>query len=90
MANFYRRFIPTAAQLLRPLTDAVKGGQAAAVDWTPAMAAAFQHVKDKLCSAVELAHLEADTEVFLAVDASGTHVGAALQQRARGLVATLF
>jgi hypothetical protein len=79
MANFYRRFIPAAAQVLRPLTDAVKGGQAAAVDWTPAMAAAFQPVKDKLCSAVELAHPEADAEVFLAVDASGTHVGAVLQ-----------
>jgi cleavage and polyadenylation specificity factor subunit 1 len=87
MVNFYRRFMPTAAQVLRPLTDAVKGGQAAAVDWTPAMAAAFQRVKDRLCSAVKLAHPEANAEVFLAVDATGTHVGAVLQQRACGLVA---
>jgi Reverse transcriptase (RNA-dependent DNA polymerase) len=26
MANFYRRFIPAAAQVLKPLTDALKGG----------------------------------------------------------------
>jgi Reverse transcriptase (RNA-dependent DNA polymerase) len=64
MANFYRRFIPAAAQVLRPLTDAVKGGQASSVDWTPEMAAAFQLVKDRLCGAVELAHPEADAEVF--------------------------
>jgi hypothetical protein len=87
MANFYRRFIPAAAQVLKPLTDAVKGGQANSVDWTPDMATAFQQVKKRLCSAVELAHPEADAEIFLSVDASSTHVGAVLQQRARGLVA---
>jgi RNase H-like domain found in reverse transcriptase/Reverse transcriptase (RNA-dependent DNA polymerase) len=87
MANFYRRFIPAAAQVLKPLTDAVKGGQASSVDWTPEMAAAFQLVKDRLCGTVELAHPEADAEIFLSVDASGTHVGAVLQQRARGTVA---
>jgi cleavage and polyadenylation specificity factor subunit 1 len=87
MANFYRRFIPAAAQVLKPLTDAVKGGQASSVDWTPEMATAFQQVKSRLCEAVELAHPEADAEVFLSVDASGTHVGAVLQQRARGMVA---
>jgi hypothetical protein len=56
MANFYRRFIPAAAQVLKPLTDAVKGGQANSVDWTPDMATSFQQVKERLCSAVELAH----------------------------------
>jgi RNase H-like domain found in reverse transcriptase len=78
MANFYRRFISAAAQVLRLLTDAVKCGQASSVDWTPEMAIAFQQVKNKLCRAVELAHPEAGVEVFLAVDASGMHVGAVL------------
>jgi hypothetical protein len=87
MANFYRHFIPAVAQVLKPLTDAVKGGQASSVDWTPDMAAAFEQVKCKLCEAVELAHPKADAEVFLAVDASNTHVGAVLQQRAHGHVA---
>jgi hypothetical protein len=51
------------------------------------MAAAFETVKARLCNAVELAHPEENAEVFLAVDASGTHVGAVLQQRARGQAA---
>jgi RNase H-like domain found in reverse transcriptase len=86
MANFYRRFIPAAAQVLKPLTDALKGSQASSVNWTPERAA-FQQVKDRLCGAVELDHPEADAEVFLSVDASGTHVGAVLQQHALGMVA---
>jgi RNase H-like domain found in reverse transcriptase len=51
------------------------------------MQPAFQAVKAGLCRAVELAHPEADTEMFLAVDASGSHVGAALQQQVRGQTA---
>jgi Reverse transcriptase (RNA-dependent DNA polymerase) len=52
MANFYRRFIPVAAKVLQPLSAAVRGGQAAAVEWSPDMLKAFQAVKDHLCSAV--------------------------------------
>jgi hypothetical protein len=44
------------------------------------MATAFETVKARLCNAVELAHPEENAEVFLAVDASSTHVGAVLQQ----------
>jgi hypothetical protein len=44
-------------------------------------------VKNRLCNAVELAHPEENAEVFLAVDASSTHVGSVLQQHARGQAA---
>jgi hypothetical protein len=42
--NFYRRFIPAAAHILKPLTDQLKGGlkPAASIPWTEAMQAAFQ------------------------------------------------
>jgi transposase InsO family protein len=87
MANFYRRFLPAAARTLRPLTDAVKGGQSTVLEWTEPMQEAFVAVKEGLCKAVELAHPAPAAEVFLAVDASGTHVGAALHQRVRGQTA---
>jgi RNase H-like domain found in reverse transcriptase len=84
MANFYRRFLPAAAQQLRPLTEAMKGGQAAQLAWTAEMDTAFDWCKQGLCKAVELAHPEPEAEIFLAVDASATHVGAVLQQRVVG------
>jgi hypothetical protein len=36
--NFYRRFIPAAAHILKPLTDQLKGGPkpAASIPWTEA------------------------------------------------------
>jgi RNase H-like domain found in reverse transcriptase/Reverse transcriptase (RNA-dependent DNA polymerase) len=84
MANFYRRFLPAAAQQLRPLTEAMKGGQAAQLTWTAEMDTAFDWCKQGLCKAVELAHPEPEAEIFLAVDASAPHVGAVLQQRVVG------
>jgi RNase H-like domain found in reverse transcriptase/Reverse transcriptase (RNA-dependent DNA polymerase)/Integrase core domain/Integrase zinc binding domain len=84
MANFYRRFLPAAAQRLRPLTDALKGGQQAQLNWSADMEQSFIWCKEKLCSAAELAHPEPAAEIFLAVDASATHVGAALQQAVAG------
>jgi hypothetical protein len=42
LVNFYRRFIPAAAQILLPLTDALRGE--AAWTWTPAM----NHIRTQL------------------------------------------
>ncbi len=83
MVNFYRRFVPSGAKILRPLTEALRGnpGQSARIAWTPAMAAAFQTAKDSLCRAVRLVHPSPGAEISLMVDASNEHVGASLQQR---------
>ena len=80
MANFYRRFVPKAAQILKPLTDALRGGKRTRLDWTQEMDAAFQGVKRRLVEAVELAHPDQLAPLLLAVDASNTHVGGVLQQ----------
>ena len=81
--NFYRRFLPAAAKLLRPLTDALRGGKAAKeqIQWTAEMEQAFSATKQALAKAALLAHPTPGAEVALMVDASGYHVGAALQQR---------
>ena len=84
LLNFYRRFIPRAAQILKPLTDALKGKPSRVLQWTEHMQAAFVESKMALCKVTQLSHPAPAAEISLAVDASDTHVGAVLQQRARG------
>jgi hypothetical protein len=84
--NFYRRFIPAAAKLVRPLTGALRGGPkgTTALDWTPAMATAFSAARRALSSSAVLAHPAEGAEISLVTDASATHVGAVVQQRRQG------
>jgi cleavage and polyadenylation specificity factor subunit 1 len=85
MLNFYRRFLPGAAKVLKPLTDSLKGSQAAAaaVEWTGEKAAAFEAAKQLLARAACLAHPEPHAQLCLAVDASDSHIGGVLQQASR-------
>jgi hypothetical protein len=80
--NFYRRFVPSVAKILRPLTDILRGNptQAKHLEWSPAMAAAFQATKEALCQTIWLVHPTPGAEISLMVDASDEHVGAAFQQ----------
>jgi hypothetical protein len=79
MVNFYRRFLPAIARTLKPLTDLLKGNPKHLV-WSDSAAAAFTAAKAALIAAVPLSHPAEDTVIALAVDASDSHVGAALQQ----------
>jgi RNase H-like domain found in reverse transcriptase/Reverse transcriptase (RNA-dependent DNA polymerase) len=83
LVNFYRRFLPGAAGVLKPLTDALRcpGGKKRPFVWTEPMLQAFQAVKDSLCAAVQLAHPDPAAAISLAVDASDWCVGAVLQQK---------
>jgi hypothetical protein len=58
LVNFYRRFLPGVAVILRPLTYALKGGRAASdlLAWTPEMEASFMAVKAALGEATLLGH----------------------------------
>lgn len=82
--NFYCRFLRGAASTLKPLTDATRGSgrKNSAVQWTPAMSAAFQAGKDALCQAACLAHSVDSADLALVVDASDHHMGGVLQQKA--------
>jgi len=84
VVNFYRRFIPAAARILKPLTDKLKGSPKpkAAVVWTADMETAFKTAKAALTGCVRLIHPTPGAEVSMHVDASAEHIGAALQQRA--------
>ena len=83
MLNFYRKFIPKAAQLLCPLTDVLKGGPPGATKliWSVVMTTAFVAAKAALANTCRLSHPVPTAELSLVCDASATHVGAVLQQR---------
>jgi RNase H-like domain found in reverse transcriptase/Reverse transcriptase (RNA-dependent DNA polymerase) len=85
LLNFYWRFLPRAAAVLKPLTDALggPGGKKRLLTWTPPLEAAFTSIKELLCSATCLTHPDPQAAISLAVDASDQHVGAVLQQLKR-------
>jgi RNase H-like domain found in reverse transcriptase len=81
LVNFYRRFVPAAAAVLRPLTDCLRSGGNEKVEWTEPMLEAVDKVKTAVAAAAHLAHPKVGAELSLAVDASADHIGAVLQQR---------
>jgi len=82
LANFYRKFIPAAAAVLAPLTNALRGSPAGGkiLDWSAEMESSFVTAKSSLASSATLAHPHSAAALSLVADASATHVGAALQQ----------
>jgi hypothetical protein len=86
LVNFYRRFLPGIASMLRPLTDALKGNRPATekLSWTPEMEAGFVAAKVALSKATWLGHPSPTATLALHVDASASHIGAALHQRPQG------
>jgi len=86
LVNFYRRFIPAAAQVLLPLTDALRGGPAGTtpLQWTAEMDTAFNTAKKMVSAAALLAHPSTTADLVLVTDASDSHVGAVLQQQEKG------
>jgi RNase H-like domain found in reverse transcriptase len=81
LLNFYRRFIPAAAAVVKPLTDALGGSPSgtASVQWTADRAAG-----SALASTALLDHPASNAAISLVTDASATHVGAVLQQWRHG------
>jgi Reverse transcriptase (RNA-dependent DNA polymerase)/RNase H-like domain found in reverse transcriptase len=84
--NFYRKFVPKAAAILKPLTDAMRGGvrDPQLVSWSAPRRAAFSAAKAALAAACRLDFPAHCAELSLVTDASATHAGAVLQQRRQG------
>ncbi|OBQ34264.1 MAG: hypothetical protein AN484_26765, partial [Aphanizomenon flos-aquae WA102] len=79
MVNFYRRFLPGIARVLKPLTDLLRGNPKV-LEWPEAAATAFSAAKAALAQCGKLAHPGPGARLSLAVDASDSHVGGVLQQ----------
>lgn len=86
MINFYRRFIPRAAQTQAPLnallTGSVKGSHP--VNFSTKEHDAFSQCKESLCQAALLAHPDSQARLAIVTDASDHAMGAVLQQQVNG------
>lgn len=82
MINFYRRFIPTAAQIQAPLNALLTGSVKPShpVEIQGKSQEAFEACKKSLCTAALLAHPDSQAKLGLVTDASDTAIGAVLQQ----------
>ncbi|GBN39220.1 Transposon Tf2-6 polyprotein, partial [Araneus ventricosus] len=83
MLNFYRRFIPNAAEIQRTLYDLVKGKKKrnkTTIDWSEAAVQAFQTCKNSIAQAALLAHPNSEAKLSLVIDASNTGIAGKLQQ----------
>ena len=88
MAAYYHRFIPHAATIMKPLHQLLsyvsgsgsKNSRNRPVPWTDDAVAAFQRTKDALADAARLAHRAPGAPLSVQVDASGSGIGAVLQQ----------
>ena len=78
MINFYNRFVPSAAAVLQPLTESLKGTEKL-ISWTSEMEAVFVKSKEALAHAA--VHPQSEAQTSLTVDASDLAVGGVLEQR---------
>jgi hypothetical protein len=83
LVNFYRRFLPGVAA---KLTDTLKGNRPASelLTWTQEMETSFVSAKAALSKTSWLGHPDPTARLALHVDASSSHIGAALHQRLNG------
>lgn len=83
LLNFHRRFIPSCARVLQPLTDLLRRDDQKSPEfcWSDEHQNAFQKAKDELAAATLLIHPRPEAPTRLMVDASSTSVGAVLQQQ---------
>ena len=85
--NYYAVYIHNYAQIVAPLQDKLKvpraegkKGSKKKIEWTPEDMEAFEEIKRKLVSRLELQRVNPDRPFVLRVDASRYAVGATLEQ----------
>ena len=83
MVNFYNRFVPRAAKIMKPLYEATAAKQKKHLEWSDDMDRAFKEAKTALASATILRHPRLGAEIAMSTDASGEAVGTVQQQRSR-------
>ena len=82
MVNFYRRFIPYAAQTLASLNSILSSYKNSRkdIEWYDAAVASFNAIKQKLADATILAYPVLNAATQLITDASDIAAGAVIQQ----------
>jgi cleavage and polyadenylation specificity factor subunit 1 len=83
LLNYYHRFIPNLACIIKPLYDSLSGSPKS-LDWGQKQEDAFQASKSALGSATCLHHPIPGAPIVVTTDASATGVGAVLEQIING------
>jgi tRNA(Ser,Leu) C12 N-acetylase TAN1 len=83
LASFYRRLVPKFAEIAKPLTELLK--KDAHFKWENRQQAAFEQLKDILCSEKVLAYPDFSKQFILTTDASRVGVAAILSQVQDGI-----
>ena len=82
MMNFYHVFIPKAAEVMKPLYQALSGTpRTKDLEWSTELDHAFVQAKEHLAGATLLHHPIPGAVTALTTDASDTAIGAVLEQR---------
>ena len=84
MINFYHRFIPHIAFIMRPLYAAVSC-RSQKLQWSSEMESAFNDAKSSLAQATLLVFPQTDAPTSVTTDASDEAVGAVLEQKVDGI-----
>ena len=79
MVNFYRRFLPGLAAVMRPLTDTL-AGMPRKLQWDKGMTSAFIKTKEGLAKATLLFHPIAEAKLRVNTDASIRAIVGAIHQ----------
>ena len=83
LINFYNRFVPNAADIMRPLYKALEGKPKELI-WNEQREEAFNQAKEALAAATMLVHPKLNSPIVLTVDASDLAVGGVLEQWIEG------
>lgn len=76
MVNYYKAFLPSVADTMRPLYHLLK--KEVKFDWTQECETAFKKVKDEIAKDVTLAHYDLQDKIILVTDASDFAISAVL------------
>jgi transposase InsO family protein len=82
--NYYRKFIPNCAELMRPLTELTRKNAKITVDWGEKLEMSFQGLKNALSEAPILKLPDIGMEFTLRTDASNVAMGCVLMQNYEG------
>lgn len=79
MVNFYKKFVPDMARILRPLYDLLKKGRQC--EWSKQCETCFNEIKRVIASDAVLTHFNPNLPLYLSTDASNRGLAAVLTHR---------